>query len=179
MKIYIAFLCVAFLSLSCSKDNNEEIIPVNENSSQTSARLPECPPNSHAVLHYQFSSFRFKRPKYDCERGFWFCFTDPEWQVHCVDNYNGAVVKTISLSNVDQIEERTTVAGLINKGDKIVDFYFPIELVGLDGNTLEDFAIFNVDDDENIYITNGVTLIPGDYPSRVEGSEIIVSVNFQ
>lgn len=176
MKLIFKTLIVIFIVFSCSSNENIEVINSKENNMFN--REIGCPPNSTASIHYEFSSFKFKRPKFNCESGFWFCTTDGEWIVECHDNYNGAVVASYSLSDVDNITQRTTVAGIIDYNNKIVDFYFPIELANVGGNKLSDFDVFNVDDDESINILEGVELIPGNYYSRIENTEIIISVDF-
>ncbi|MAX69807.1 MAG: hypothetical protein CMC76_01725 [Flavobacteriaceae bacterium] len=174
MKNLIYLLLIALI-FSCEKDDNtmNQVIEGFQKIGPSG-----CPENTTASIHYEFDEFRFKRPKFNCNSGFWFCTTNGGWVIECHDNFSGAVVEVISLSKVDTTSRKTTVAGIINYSNSTVDFYFPKELAYLEGNKLSDFNVFNVDNDTNINIIDGVTLIPGNYNTLIDDTEIIVSVDF-
>ncbi|MFK7781883.1 hypothetical protein [Psychroserpens sp.] len=180
MKNLISILLISILVLACSSEKIEDSEVITKDNIEIFERLSgSCPPNSTASIHYESDGFRFKRPKTDCQSGFWFCTLNGGWVIKCHDNYTGAEVEVTQATQVNRTFETTTIAGIINDAEKTVDFYFPIELADIDGNSLDDFEIFNVDVDENIYITENIKLIPGDYVSRIEGSEIIITVKFK
>lgn len=177
-KLFLGLLATTLiLFFSCDSDSNQ-----NENTKnlQTNSSLTNkvdsgsgigvvggdvCPDGMIAVVSYEFDTFRFHRPKKDCESGFWFC-SDGKWVITCVENPNGRIHSGIT-------ESTTTVAAIIDKSNKIVSFHFPIGLIGKDGNNLSDFETFNVDEEVPF---GDLTLIKGDYQSTFTNDEIIINV---
>ena len=124
-----------------------------------------CPPGMLAVISYEFDTFRFHRPKKNCESGFFFC-SDGDWVINCVENPKGRLYSGMT-------ETTTTVAGIIDRENSLISFHFPIELINKEGNTQSDFEIFNVDEDLSF---GDLTLVKGNYPSTFTNNEIIINV---
>ena len=176
-KLLLIVAVLFFAATSCSNESINEDLQLKSNatleieeSMYEKIPLEICPPGTHAVLSWEFDTFRFKRPKYDCNRGFWFC-SDGHWVLSCEPNQYRAA----EISNVDIDNGTTTVSIAIYEGENYIDFYFPKELLNVGGNSLSDFTTFNVDDE--LMLIEGVTLKKGDYSSRIEDDEIIISVD--
>lgn len=165
------FIFSLFFIFSCNnrESSDKENLPsVNINSESTSARLSEgCPEGTHAVWSYSFDEFHFHRPKYNCDRGFWFCTKGGSgWTVECVPNGSTAPVSTIS-------EGKARVWA--KEVDGKIELHFPLALKDTEGYTPEDLATFNVDEEYEIY--NGITLKTGDYPVQQTENELVVLVD--
>mgnify|MGYP003610916562 CR=1 FL=1 len=167
-KLILSLLATTLmLFLSCNSDSDQ--VENTQIDNLTNKVAPggggPCPPGSLAVIIYEFDTFRFHRPKKNCESGFWFC-SDGEWVITCIENPNGRRYSGIT-------ETTTTVAGVIDRDNGLISFRFPIELITKDGNKPSDFEIFNVDEE----LTFGdLTLIKGDYSSTFTNDEITVNV---
>jgi hypothetical protein len=132
----------------------------------TAKALPDdCPPGQHPALTYDFDEFRFHRPKYDCESGFWFCTKGGSgWQIKCVDNLPFSYISGTTAH---------LWARQLDNGQ--MEMHFPLALRETEGYTAEDLATFNVDEEWEIY--PGVTLKPGDYPVKEVEKELVVVVD--
>lgn len=160
--------CVFF---SCSTETFQDTESEKNVNESINSKALICPHGYHAVFEYEFDGFNFHRPKHNCESGFWFCVSG-HWEIDCEANgTNGA----IAISEIDLINNTTTVAAIHNKTNKTVEFYFPKDLASVGKNTLSDFSVFNVD--ENLKMANGIILKKGNYSSVVVGTEIIITVD--
>lgn len=176
LRIGIVSYCIALLSLAaCKKTGNETALrsesdipqEITSRSSSTSKMLPGCPEGTHAVLAYDFDEFRFHRPKYDCERGFWFCTVNGSgWYIDCVPN-----------KPVAYIRNGTAFVWVEELDNNQVEFHFPLDLKNDPNYSREDLATFNVDDEYILY--EGITLIPGDYAVKETATELVVVVDYK
>lgn len=162
-KVVLFFVVIISINfISC----DEELTVSNERVSHRV--LEDCPEGTFTVYNYEFSTFRFKRPKFNCESGFWFCTTDGEWVKSCIDR-NGDPVPKIS-------EVGAKVYAVPIKENNTVKFYFPKGLLDLPENNIEDFYEFNVDDE---LIFGDMKLIEGTYLSTFTEEAIVISVSAQ
>lgn len=178
MKKNIILILTVFI-FSCSNDKGDyretelQNTEIDLDSSALNKSQP-CPYGTHIVFNYDFGTFNFHRPKTDCTTGFFVCIKGGEWTTECVqDTYLRETAE--NLSQVDTLNTVTTVSGTVDFQNRTVDLYFPIELSNVGGNSLSDFSVFNADD--NLIITDDIILKKGDYPSRIEGDEIIVTAD--
>jgi hypothetical protein len=132
------------------------------NVNKTSRTWP-CPEGTHAVLVYEFDAFRFHRPRYNCERGFWFCTSGGQWSIQCVPNSPIAAIEG-GIANIWAEE----LGGQM-------ELHFPLELKNTEGYTQEDLSTFNVDEEYEIY--EGIILKPGDYSVTETENELVVIVD--
>ncbi|MCO6174539.1 hypothetical protein NHF50_05735 [Flavobacterium sp. NRK F10] len=170
-KLLFGLFAITLVLLFSCENNSEELSSSQNliNDPTITSKLPAggpCPDGMVAVLSYEFDSFHFHRPKKNCESGFWFCTKGGEWVVNCVSNPKGKIYSSIS-------ETTTTVAAIIDRENESISFHFPIELINKNGNTINDFETFNVDEELEF---GDVTLIIGDYPSTFTNDEIIIDV---
>ena len=125
---------------------------------------PNCWPGEHLALVYSYD-FYFHRPVRNCQRGFWFCFTNGHYEWACVPNSN----RSISNDGKNYV--------YIDISDDYFTFRFPISLK-LDSNyTLDELKTFNVD--ESLIFTqnkNEYQLVKGDYATTESDTEIIAKV---
>jgi hypothetical protein len=139
--------------------------PVKAATTGTTAKaLPGCPDGTHAVLTYEFNDFNFHRPKYGCERGFWFCTIDGHWEVNCVTN-----------SPFSYLKASTAYLWAKELDNGQLEMHFPAELKDREGYTAEDLAVFSVDEPWEIY--KGITLKPGEYDVKEVERELVVIVD--
>lgn len=124
----------------------------------------QCPPGT--TLTYVFTcDFHLHRPKFNCEKGFWFCCKEKRWDIKCLPNYHVGSVGYIY--------------GRIIDGD-YMEFHFPNEIVKKQNFTKEEVAVFNVDDPlEFENEKDKIQLITGDYPTIQLKEELIVRVPFK
>ena len=160
-------LCVALFSCS-----NEDSIKNEKESELFNTHLAAkglCPPGSTEVWEYEFDGFRFKRPKFDCGSGFFFCTVKGNWSfVGCRDQFGTVYPATPSLSPVG-----TKVIAFTNNTVNEVTILFPYGLVNKPGNNVNDFNIFSVDEEINI---GNMKLKAGAYPTTFTATEIVVKV---
>lgn len=169
-KLFLGLLATTLILLfSCDSDSSQtestQNIKDNTNITNKLAAGP-CPKGMIEVWSYEFETFHFHRPKYDCERGFWFC-TDGGWTVDCVTNPNAKS----QITNTG-----TIVLGIVDREKEIISFHFPIELIGKGGNTQSDFETFNVDEELKF---GDLSLVKGDYTSTFTNDEIIINVSIK
>lgn len=123
----------------------------------------QCPPGT-TLTYTLVSECNLHRPKYKCEKGFWFCCKEPRWTIKCLTNYH---VGTLGY-----------IYGRIIEKD-YMEFHFPNDIINKN-LTKEEAAVFNVDDP--LEFENGkdkIQLITGDYPTIQLKEELIVRVPFK
>jgi len=160
-------ICVLFLGtvlISCKKTTVSEKTPILVEEIGTYI-IPgdPCPPGTYGVWTYEFDGFNFKRPKFSCGSGFWFCFKNGHWVKTCVSSDPNAHTNTNS----------TVVWGKF-VGNQF-ELHFPTDLVNKQGNSPGDFQTFSADDDYEI--ATGLTLAKGVYQVNIVGSEFVILVN--
>ncbi|WP_291082402.1 hypothetical protein [Flavobacterium sp. BFFFF1] len=156
------------LGLSCSFSilmHQSTVAQVN--SGKAVGEKSPCAGSSDICYFVEVSEFRFKRPKYDCESGFWFC-TGSRWILVCTPDDSEPLSPTLT-------ERGVKVIAVPKKTDKVLTFLFPYALVRQPGNNIEDFRTFNVDEEITI---GGMKLKKGDYPTRFTDAEIIIDVPY-
>jgi len=117
-------------------------------------------------LTMEFDGFNFHRPKFDCEKGFWFCFLGSTgWYIDCVPNVPVAYLKG------------TTAFVWARELDNQVEIHFPLDLKKDPKYTADDLKVFSVD--EKYTLAENITLKPGEYAVKESDSELIVIVDLQ
>lgn len=105
------------------------------------------------------------RPKYDCKKGFWFCWTNCRWEKKCIPE------KADYLSGY-------VYAKILN--EQFLEFHFPNKSLDKQNLTAEERAEFNVDDPLIFdFGKQKVQLITGDYPTVQKKEELVVQVPFK
>lgn len=161
----LALVLISFFG--CESDNQKD--SVNENSNLV-ARKRLCPEGTSEVWTYEFGSFNFHRPKYNCETGFWFCTTDAHWELDCQDSDGNSYPPLPAI-----LENKAIVYALPDRDNNIISFRFPLELVDKPGNNIDDFRVFNVDD---ALLIDDMKLVKGNYNTTFTSNQIIVDVPF-
>ena len=159
----LLLLFVSFFIFSCE---NEEQTLLNENLVVQKAFGGDCPPGTYLTSVYEFSEFRFHRPKMGCESGFWFCTTDGGWTKMCRDG-DGRLTQPIK-----DIQMQSKVYAIPNDDD-IVKFVFPMKIIDLSGKGKENFEEFNVDEE---LVFGNLKLITGTYLSIFVEDAIVIDV---
>jgi hypothetical protein len=124
----------------------------------------QCPLGEYQVVVYS-CDFEFHRPKFDCKKGFWFCFTNCHWEKKCITKpasgfYNFVYAK-------------------IAEGEYL-EFHFPNTVIEKQNFSKEEISLFNVDDPLVFeFDKQKLQLITGDYPTKQEKEELIVLVPFK
>lgn len=135
--------------------------------------VPECPFGQHPVLVNSCDGFRFKRPIYDCEHGFWFCsYGCTGWHIECWPNGPASMKATLSEKNKAITWVELTEANFVR-------FHFPAALKSLNSYSDKELSLFNVD--EALVLDFGIKkikLIVGEYPVMEKGGELIVLVKY-
>lgn len=140
---------------------------------QTDGRAapPECPPGTHPVLVNDCNFENFHRPRYSCQRGFWFCFDCTGWQVVCAPN---ATVFRAS------INEKNIASVWVELVDNNVKFHFPAELKTRGNYTSSDLEKLSVDEPLELpFVTGKVRLVIGEYTTKEIDGEIVIIVPVQ
>lgn len=167
----LAVLAAFTYSIACKKETQK----VNSGSftQQLIASGPDwpppAPPGQHWELHYKYNGFNFHRPKYGCEKGFWFCFLegDWEWELHPDNAYSSAFVDGTS----------SNLVGFPLSNNKLA-LHFPIEIKTLCNYNQGDLDFLNVDD-EMIVSSEGKVIALGNYPVTETENELIVTVDIK
>lgn len=151
---------------------SEDALNISEDKT-VGLRSGDCPEGYFESWSYEFNTFRFKRPKYDCERGFWFC-TDGGWVLTCID-LHGQPMGPLPPEDHTYISPRggRAVAYATPGVSNEITILFPRGLETMPGNSIVDFQTFNVDSE--IYI-GGMQLRAGDYPTVFTTDHIICKV---
>lgn len=126
---------------------------------------PNCPAGQHPVLTYA-CDLAFHRPKFDCESGFWFCFSNCTWTSSCVGD--------LAFRSAEREFSNEVIGELV--GDNFV-IHFPKGAVERSNLSAVDKSTINVDDALQ-FVFNGkkVTLIKGDYSTQETEYEIIATI---
>lgn len=169
------FFSVFSLLASCTKEiieketenkNVSNLLPIPSN--ENLRALPEdCPTGTHAVLQYNFDEFHFHRPRRSCQSGFWFCTVGGSWEVNCVANTNSLLATINGNSAFVWAKELES---------NQIEIHFPIALKDTESYSAEDLAVFNVDEEYEIY--NGITLKEGEYSVVETENELVVVVDY-
>lgn len=134
--------------------------------------VPDCPEGTHPVIIYEFDEFRFHRPKWNCQSGFWFCTVGAKWTVQCVPNASSFPYKPVISG-----KHATVIAELAEKN---IRFHFPAALLSTEGYTKKDLSVFNVDEALEIdFGSKKIKLITGDYAVKLVKEELIIDVNYE
>lgn len=134
-------------------------------------KVPDCPPGTHPVIIYEFDEFRFHRPKWNCQSGFWFCTVGGKVTVQCVP------VSSFPYKSVINGKHTTVIAELT---DKNIQFHFPAALLSVEGYTKKDLSVLNVDEALEInFGSKKLKLITGDYAVNIVKDELIIDVNYE
>ena len=114
-----------------------------------------CPPGTSAAFVYA-CDLAFHRKKHNCEKGFWFCFTNCGWEIRCIPNRG----------MYKYIEAGLDKNVFAEVSDDYVTMFFPISEVDKQLNEVEK-QILNVDDPLEFEL-NGrkFKLITGDYSTQ-------------
>jgi hypothetical protein len=122
----------------------------------------QCPPGSVVVGIGVSWECDFHRPKFKCEKGFWFCCTKTRMIIRC---------SSLPRNNSEIFGE------LVN--NQMV-FHFPIEFKKRSKLTEEELKTFNVDEALEFNF-NGVKfkLVIGDYSTEENEVEIVAKVNIE
>lgn len=137
--------------------------------------------NAARIQIYHTGTFRFKRPKFDCESGFWFCSTPGIWMGDCFDSA-GNLIYSAPLASFEPSK-----SGQQNGVD------FRVEIVYSSENTVfmkYDLNYFNSNEystsdleflsvDEELLLTNGQNLVLGQYPTFEYDGFLIAEVNIE
>lgn len=124
----------------------------------------QCPVGQGSIAVYA-CDVEFHRPKYNCEKGFWFCFLNCHWEKRCLANSTTGSTGFLYAKIVKE---------------KYVEFHFPNEYIDKQHFTAEEKSVFNVDDPLIFeFEKQKVQLITGDYPTKQEKQELTVLVPFR
>ncbi len=140
--------------------------------------MPECPTGTHPVFVNNCGPFRFHRPIYNCESGFWFCHEGgcSGWHLECWTNqpYFQASNPVANISN-----GQAMIWGRIV--DKKFELHFPIALTTTQGYTAQDLSVFSVDADDHFFSNGAIQYImkKGQYPVTAIGNELVVLVDLK
>lgn len=106
------------------------------------------------------TDFDFKRPKHNCQSGFWFC-TETSTYLQCLDS-NGDVIYQVELFTGNREEPMNKYSiGLVELENNEIVLSFP-KLYFENGNyTNDDLKFFSVD--ESIEILPNAYLVKGDF----------------
>lgn len=118
---------------------------------------------------YHTGAFRFKRPKFDCNQGFWFCTTAGEWYVDCY-RYD-TLLYSGPISELTNRPKSASSSGagvnlpveIVYSANSTVFMKFPLEYFDSSTYTTEDLNFLSVDD--QLDMPNGSTLKLGQYPT--------------
>jgi len=134
-------------------------------------KAQQCPPGQSPSFIYS-CELNFHRPKFDCKKGFWFCFSECKWKIGCVPT-TGSTGFLSWLSKNQQ-----TVFAEVDK-EKLV-FHFPEKVMEKQGFSEEERKTFNVDDPLIFLIgERKLQLVPGNYPTFKYELETTVPVSFK
>lgn len=153
-KIIFLFFLFAF-SFSCNKTSLDDSI-----SRESEIKSEDYP---CIALIYVIDDFKFHRPKFDCLKGFWFCFTG-HWEI----TYDCGNLTTNYNSQTNQV---TVYAEIISENKLII--HYPKELTDLYSS--EDLAKLSADNDYEI--SDGITIKKGEYPVEINSNDITVVVD--
>lgn len=124
----------------------------------------QCPLGEYQAAVYA-CDFEFHRPKFDCKKGFWFCFLNCDWEKKCIPKSTAG--------------SYGFVFAKIVKGD-FLEFHFPNTVIEKQNFSKEEKSVFNVDDPLVFeFDKQKVQLITGDYPTKQEKEELTVLVPFK
>ena len=130
-----------------------------------------CPMGCHAVIVFTITSVNFHKPRTNCEEGFGFCIKG-KWSQNCECDY---------FKPVTSIENGVVKAVAKREGSKLY-LYIPYALKQLDGYSNTDTNTFSVGDEMEIIDDAGktlATLIPGDYKTKLEGDNFLVTIDLK
>ena len=130
-----------------------------------------CPMGCHAVLVYTITTINFHKPRTNCEEGFGFCIKGKVGE-RCDCDY---------FKPVTSIENGVVKAVAKREGYKLY-LYIPYALKQLDGYNNTDTNTFTVGDDMEITDDAGktiATMIPGDYKTKVEGENFVITIDLK
>lgn len=126
------------------------------------------------------TDFEFKRPKYDCQRGFWFC-SETHYYYNCYDSggnliYQEEIGGGNRVSNENIPNYKYTVKVNFFEEDNEMLLTFPKEYF-LDGTyTQDDMSYFSVDEEIEIVPNSGIYFVKGQYEVFEYENEIYVLV---
>ena len=117
------------------------------------------------------TNFDLKRPKYSCERGFWFC-KETATYLQCLDSY-GNVLYQIELLTGDRVEPDNLYSiDLVELDTNEIVLSFPWTYFEYGDYTESDLEFFSVD--EKREILPGTYLIEGNYDVYRHDDKLIV-----
>lgn len=149
--------------LSCSNENISE-----KKMSSESFSKGRCPEGTTEVWTYEADGFRFKRPKFNCESGFWFCTYGGGWVFEGCKDSSGNIWPATPSTTIN----KTNLVAFPSPNNTIT-ILFPKELINKPGNTLDDFKIFSVDEEISI---GDMKLKAGSYNTTLTNETIVVKV---
>jgi hypothetical protein len=171
MRKNILTLCILSLITlgACTKSADDSTDEAQSSVSSREAlqmRVVECPPGYHPSYTYEIDVFNFHKPRTGCKSGFGLCIKG-HWETGCVPNRPYSYFSTIK-EGVASVWAQELENGKL-------EIHFPLALKDTEGYSAEDLAIFNMDEEYEIY--KGITLKPGDYPVQETDVELVVIVD--
>lgn len=129
-----------------------------------------CPVGCGTTVTYVVTTINFHKPRTDCQHGFGFCIKG-YWEQGCNCGFFKATTS---------IEGNEVKAVAKFEGSKMY-LYIPYALKDIDEYKNEDTDTFTVGE-ENSSLVNSkgdliATLIPGDYPTKVEAGNFVVIID--
>lgn len=168
-------------TLSCSHENEsegklrkapKEIVDAINNANKRANRGGPCDGASSIGISVQ-TDFDIKRPKFSCNRGFWFC-SETHTFLHCLDA-NGSVIweeEICRSGNLNPAPHKYKIPLYENDGNSVI-LSFSKEYFK-EGFTYDDYKLFSVDD-ERLVLPDRV-LVKGEYEVFEYGENYVVKV---
>ncbi len=160
-RIMSSLFLLSIVIISCSKETSNENENALDNKSLIYNSTREADPTIR--LSYVIDEFRLKRPKHNCNRGFWFCVKG-HWEIISWDINNQYSVYKDPNGQVHILGE------LI---DDQVKLRFPIELN--ETHSSSDLELFSVDEEYEFYPS--YTMKIGQYDVNIIDNEYVVFVD--
>ena len=184
MKLYKCFIVLGFISLCLSCHEDQEIYRndlnlkeapkdvLNKLNNNVTSKVDGGPCDGAVSIAFTVeTNFDLKRPKYSCNRGFWFC-TDIATYMQCLDN-QGHVLYQIEVLTGDRVEPDNLYSiNLVELDTDEIILSFPWTYFEYGDYTESDLEYFSVD--ERREILPGTYLIEGSYDVYKHDDKLIV-----